>query len=182
MKRRIILITTILITTFALSTSTYASINSKADAAYKKEIKKFSKTVKRTWNKFVDITGDGVHEAIVFGKSKYGSGDTWKIYTYKNGKVKVLFEYSGYGVDKIVAYKKAKSFYYHKIGHGSEAYVWHQLKNGKYQEVCGRVRAQMGDTTWSYGDSQGKQITKSEYKKMVNSLSKAKATKVNLWK
>ena len=40
----------------------------------------------------------------------------------------------------------------------------------------------MGDTTWSYGDSQGKQITKSEYKKMVNSLSKAKATKVNLWK
>ena len=181
MKKLIILITTILIATFALSTATYASTNSKADAAYKKEIKKFSKTVKRTWYKLVDITGDGVHEAIVSGKAKEGSGYILKIYTYKNGKVKELFEHRGYGVEKIVAYKKAKSFYYHKIGHGSEAYVWHQLKNGKYQEVCGRGRAQMGDTSWKYSTPQ-KGITKSEYKKLVNSLAKGSVKRIYPWK
>ena len=177
MKKLIILITTILITTFALSTATYASTNQKADAAYKKEIKKFSKTVKSTWYKLIDITGDGVHEAIVFGKSKYGSGNAWKIYGYKNGNVTLLFDGGEYGLDKIVVYKKTKSFYYHKAGHGFETYAYYQLKNGKYQLVCSKGRSQMEGSSWGYGDSQ-KEITKSQYKKLVNSLSKGKAKKL----
>lgn len=176
MKKLIIIITTLLIATFALSTATYASTNSKADAAYKKEVKKIAKTVKSTWYKFTDITGDGVHEAIIFGKENYGSGNIWKIYTYKNSKAKLIFDGGEYGLDKIGVYKKTNSLYYHRAGHGFESYVYMQLKNGKYEVVCAKSRSQNGGS-WGYNDNKSS-ISKSTYNSLVKKLAKGKEKKL----
>lgn len=176
MKKLIILITTLLIATVAFSTATYASTNSKADVAYKKEVKKIAKTVKSTWYKFTDITGDGVHEAIIFGKENYGSGNIWKIYTYKNSKAKLIFDGGEYGLDKIGVYKKTNSLYYHRAGHGFESYVYMQLKNGKYEVVCAKSRSQNGGS-WSYNNNQSS-ISKSTYNNLVKKLAKGKEKKL----
>ena len=181
-SKLILLITTLLITSYGFTTIANASAdttNRKADSAYKKEIRNFQKFVKSTWYKFTDITGDGIHEAIVFGKTIGGSGNIWKIYTYKNGKVVNILDSSEYGLDKMVVYKKTKSFYYHRAGHGSENYVFMQLKNGKYQLVAVKGRPQDGTVKWSYSHGNNEEISRNEYNKIIKKLKQGKAIKMN---
>lgn len=164
----------------AADAASKASINNKADALYMKKVQRLKKDVKSVWYKFTDITGDDIHEAVIFGKAITGSGNYWKIYTYKGGKTKLLFDGGEYGLDKLVVYKKTKSFYYHRAGHGWEATIFYQLKNGKYKQVAGKGRSFQGvrPGKWSYNNGK-KAISKSAYNKLIRKYKRGKAAKMN---
>ena len=78
-KPIIIIITTILISIAIFSVTTYASTNTKADAAYDKLVNRLKESYRVTRYKYTDITGDGIHEAIIFGKQITDSGTEWRM-------------------------------------------------------------------------------------------------------
>ena len=167
---------------FPVEAASKAETNRVADALYMDKVQEMKSNVQSIWYKFTDITGDGIHEAMIFGKTIGGSGSLWKIYTYKAGTAKIVFDGSEYGLDKLVVYKRTKSFYYHREGHGWEATFFYQLKNGRYKEVARKTRNNndkgLKGGGWGYKDSK-KRISKVAYNKLIKKYKKGKATKMN---
>ena len=120
------------------------------------------------FKKYVDITGDGIKEAIFyFHEKNAGSSYLLKIYTYKSGKLKGLLNDGQYGLYDLYFYKKSKSFIVHGLGHGSEWYDYFKMKNGKFTRVAARSRRVNG-RTW------GKWIYSSKYKSKTKGIKKGK--------
>ena len=92
LKTTLLLLGIIMLFSFSAEAASKAATNSKADALYKEKVQEMKADVKSIWYKFTDITGDGIHEAIIIGKTISGSGNLWKVYTYKSGAAKIVFD------------------------------------------------------------------------------------------
>lgn len=122
-----------LFATVPVSAASKATKNKKAVALYEKKAKKLRYL---EYKKYVDITGDGIKEAIFYYHPKnIGSGRRFVIYTYKNGKIKRILYDVNYGLMKMVVYKKSKTFIANGGGHGNTWDRYYKLSNGKYVEL-----------------------------------------------
>ena len=172
MKRYLLLvITTLAITLFMaipVSAASKAANNKKAVALYEKKAVKLTHLEAK---KYVDITGDGVKEAIFYyHPSNAGSGRMFVIYTYKNGKIKKILNDSNYGLEKLIVYRKSKSFIAYGAGHGNEWYCYYKMKSGTYKEVAMKGRSYSSP---SYPNWYFTKITNSPYKGNRKELTKA---------
>ena len=173
--------------TFAASQSTK---NRRAHALYDKKVTAARKISTSVRYKYFDITGDGVHEALIdYHPKSGGSGHYFCIYTYKNGKVKQLLKEGQYGLDKLTVYKKTGTVIGYGAGHGNEWFRVYKLKNGKYRMIAGKGRrgpapavGSVKNGAWNYWKSGYQSISKSKYSSIVSKLKKGKARKYELTK
>ena len=165
-----------------VSAESKAAKNKKAVALYEKEAKRIN-----AWRpKYVDITGDGIKEALFYyrPKGRGGSGIDFVIYTYKNGKIKCILSDTNYGLIKIMVYKKSKSFIAYGAGHGGEWYAYFKMKSGEYKYIAEKSRrakngGSMTNGPWYYSTGNGmsyKSLTKSQFNKKIKSIKKGKKT------
>lgn len=112
-----------------------ASTNSKAHAAYMKKMRGLADSSGRDMYCFVDLTGDGVDEAVMENYAYGGSGCDLLIFTYKKGKVKRIYKEPEYGLQWIKYYKKTRSLVFYRSGHGGSLYWYAKYKQGKFVNV-----------------------------------------------
>lgn len=165
-----------------------SSKNRKAHILYDKKVKAAKRISTSVQYKYADITGDGVHEAIIdYHPKNGGSGHYFCIYTYKNGKAKQLLKYGQYGLTKLSVYKKTKTIVCYGAGHGGEWYSFLKLKNGKYKEIAGKSRRGIAggwdkNMPWGYWKGNYQSITKKEYTSITQKMKKGKVKKYDLTK
>lgn len=163
-----------------------ASQNKKAIALYEKKAKSLLKetrdTVTSIRGRYKDLTGDGIKECLFIYPDKYGSGLNFRIYTYKNGKIKCILKDAGYGIEKFTVYPKSKSIIMYQAGHGGDAYRYYKMKNGKYKSIAlkGRVSLKGGSErngAWNYSTGSGKTyktMTKKQFNAKIKNMKKGK--------
>ena len=191
-RRILILMLTVIVTAllaaFPVSAASKAKKNQAAVALYEK---KAGKIVNLEARKYVDITGDGVKEAIFYYHPKNsGSGRKLVIYTYKKGKIKKILSDGNYGLIKLIVYKKSKSFIAYGAGHGNEWYRYFKMKNGKYKEAAMKARTDPAfrKSAWyrtkitnsPYKGSR-KELTVAEFNAAVKGIKKGKKKTVKMF-
>lgn len=124
--------------------------NQKAHTVYLKKLRKLGKN--GASYKFVDLTGDGLHEALAeYDPGNMGSGRYFEIYTYKKGKAVRILKFAEYGLTKVMSYPKTKAVVIYCSGHGGEHYEYFRYKGGKYSYVAGKGRSTMkSSSSWNY--------------------------------
>lgn len=161
-----------------------AAKNKKAHIVFKKKARSLGKTYQNVQYKFVDLTGDGIHEMLVDGRSGQGGGHIFYVYTYKSGKAKRILKDGQYGMAFIKSYRKTKAFVMYCTGHGHEHYDYFAMKNGRYKRIAKRWRSgvnggSVGSGAWSYSNGKSKAYTKATFNKKVKKLTKGKTKKVS---
>ena len=154
----------------------------KIRTAYKKKAKAIAKSSQYRGYadyKFVDVYGNSGEELIVMTQAKAGSGNYFFIYTYANGKVKLLLK-EGFGgkcpVTWFRFYKKGKSFIIQRRGWGMEIYYYYQIKGGKYHHALTRSRQSKlagaaKNGPWSYYDCiKNINLTKAQFAKRTKTI------------
>lgn len=159
--------------------------NTKARAAYDEVIKQINATIDRyglqgTYRTFADVYGDSTVEMLTETKPSVGSGRTYRVYTYANGKAFLLLEVGGYGWSSLKFYRSAGSLVVYKSGHGHEGYEYYRLDGGSYAYVAmsGRMSKAGGsleDGSWNYyvdGSSTtfSETVSKAEFNKAISDL------------
>lgn len=125
--------------------------NKKADKAYMKIVSKIFQDTDSEWDTakyadpevaylFTDLTGDGIHEAIIlYRHNTDGSGgQAFDIYTYKKKKAKQIL--TGAGIADFTVYKDSKTLV---VSEGKKGWQWYDcyFYNGKkYVSVGGCKR------------------------------------------
>jgi hypothetical protein len=108
--------------------------------------------------KFADVTADGIDELIMVcaPSKKGGKNSDYLIYTYKNKKVKKIYDYSNYAVVHFRFHKKTKSIITYTLGDNKEGFFIYQIqKNGKYKLLGSKSRVArkagaIEDGIWTY--------------------------------
>ena len=177
-----------------VSTVKAASTNKKADAAFNTKLKALRGSSQSVYYGYVDITGDGIHEALVEYKpfSIGGSGQQFDVYAYKDGSVKRILSTQEYGLSKVIYYKSVGSLILYGSGHGGQWYSYYKLKsNGKYGFKVQRARTAIagGSATngpWSYyKNGTGASVTpisEKSFEKAVAKLETGKKKSFKAWK
>lgn len=160
------------------------SMPSKVKKAYVNKAKSLAKQVnsRMAHYKFVDVYGGSTQEMLCVTKDSSGSGSTLYIYTYANGKAKLLLKTGIYGDNWYKFYKKSNSFVLYRSGHGGEAYLYYRAKGGKYVVTVSKGRYMGASGTygsWSYFDSvANRSITKATFAKQAKKHTVGAAKKV----
>lgn len=160
------------------------SMPAKVKKAYKRKAKSLARQVRSQMAsyKFVDVYGSSLKEMLCVTKDSGGSGSTLYIYTYKGGKVKQLLKTGIYGDQWYKFYKKSKSFVVHLCGHGSDGYMYYQVRSGKYVNTIAKGKHMDGSGSygsWNYYSAiKGKSITKSAFSKQARKHQVGTAKKV----
>lgn len=138
---------------------------------------------------YVDLNGDGIHEALVEYKprTKGGSGSTFAVFAYKKGAAKQILSVREYGLEKCIYYTKTKTLIVYGTGHGGEWYRVYQQKGTKYSAIAQRSRtAKAGGASengpWRY--TKGKketQISKAKFTSLTKNLKKGKKKTLSSW-
>lgn len=173
--------------------ATIAQTNKTADKKYNSKMKAIRKKSQFSIRyKYVDITGDGIHEALVEYKPKTqgGSSQTFDVYTYKSGKVKRILTTTEYGLSRCIYYRRAGSLIVYGTGHGGEWYRYYRLQsNGKYKYVTQKARTAIAggnavNGPWQYyrGGSTLTKITARKFKSLNANLTKGKRLAFSKWK
>ena len=164
--------------------------NKKADRLYEKKLTSLRKTTSYVTCKWVDLTGDGVHEGIYLYQGRVG-GTTEKIdiYTCKSGKLKRILAEEKYGTSKMIVYRKSGSLVIYNAGHGGETYTYYTLKKGVYKLLAFRSRTAVAggsesNGAWKYYNAKAAAITKAKFNKAISGAVKGSKTtlKVSNWK
>ena len=126
--------------------------------------------------KIVDINGDNVKDLLLMEKqSEYNEGGYYKVYTYRNGKLKCL---------KKLAYGRGGNLYYNTKKHmvimvigllgGRETYVYTAQKNSlkKISKFTIDYEATSTGKKTIYRIN-GKKVSKSKYIKTLSTLEKS---------
>ena len=160
-----------------------ASKNKKAKAAFEK---KLGNAEGLEVLKYADVTGDGIVEALLECHPEgYGSGRTFRIYKYSGKKLKKILSITEYGLSHLYYYKKSKSLILYCAGHGDEQYFYFTMKKGKYKYLAERSREAingggMQNGPWYYSKN-SKELTKSQFTKLVKNVKKGKRKKIKMW-
>lgn len=165
-----------------------ASLSSKNQIAHTAYLKKLSKLGKNGASyKFVDLTEDGIHEALAeYSPGNMGSGRYFEIYTYKKGKAVRILKFEEYGLTKVISYPKTKAVVIYCTGHGGEHYEYFQYKNGKYSYVAGKARSTMkSSSSWNYyrkpGINNYTSYSKNTFSSKVKKLTVGKKKNYSVW-
>lgn len=182
-----ILVLVTVVTSIPVSAESKASKNKKAMALYEAKGNALDQEMaSRTYfkyvgKKYVDITGDGIKEALFCYRE--GSGVSLDIYTYKNGAMKQIYSGGGYGLEEITVYKKSKALIEHQLGKG-DMYEYYKLSNGEYKEVGYRlcsVSYTNGKWRYSLKTANGyKTITKRRFNAAINGIKKGKKMTIKI--
>jgi hypothetical protein len=129
--------------------------------------------------KFADVTADGIDELIMVcaPSKKGGKNSDYLIYTYKNKKVKKIYDYSAYAVVHFRFHKKTKSIITYTLGDKKEGFFIYQLqKNGKYKFLASKTRkarkaGAIEDGIWSFKSGK-KKTTNKKFNKIVKKTKK----------
>ena len=172
-----------------------ATLSRKADAAFDKKLKSISSKSQNSLRyRYVDITGDKIHEALVEYKPKTqeGSGETFDVYAYSNGSVKRILTIKEYGLSRCIFYKKTKTLILYSAGHGGEGYGYYQMKkNGNYRFVASKGRnAIAGGGTdngpWQYFKANtattATKITAKQFRSLTAKLKSGTKNSFSSWK
>lgn len=119
----------------------------------------------------VYVDNDSIPELLVMGGSTFHAAGHEKLYTYKNGKVKLVYT----GIDGLGYYKKTGIFY---------SIRYSQMEVREYLKLSGSSSKTLLKKTyrngWSYYDKNEKKISKSIFNKKLKSYTKGKkAVKTN---
>lgn len=157
--------------------ATKAAINKKAKKLYKKQLDKLNRPdITYYVYKYIDVTGDGIVEALVEYHPMGGSGRKFVIYSYKSGKLVKLCTIGEYGLDRLYIYKNG--FIMHCAGHGHESYSYYKkTSDGKFRIVADKGRLMEEGAEWFYYNRQGSQVTKTTFDKLTRRI-KAGSRKV----
>ena len=152
--------------------------NKKAKSAYDQLIASKRKSSSSIAKKYIDITGDGINEALMICDSKSDSTMAcFYVYSYSGGRLSCLLQEEGKHRNmpaEIIAYPGAKALVTYGYFDGHEQYGYYALKSGMYNMMAGRSRysKKVGgeyDGPWSYSSRSGS-LTKSQFDSMVNPL------------
>ena len=154
-------------------------------ALYKKKAPTLDEGMEETRIKFLDMTGDGIEEAMVTYEHYdpvYGGA---YVLTCVNGKVKTILDGAGgYGMDSIYLYRSTRTVLVHCGGRGYEYYDVFSFKNGVFKRIASKTRdesiAYGGDynSKWGYWDSRDSKISKAKYDALTKKLFKGKKTRL----
>jgi len=133
--------------------------------------------------KYADVTGDGVHEALI----STNVGRDFYIYTYRSGKAKCILTGGLYGLNKLTVYKKTGAVTLYGAGHGGEQYAYFKYKSGKYKKAASKSRVAkagggISNGPWYYYSAKGSSVKKSAFNKAIKGLAKGKKTTFNTLK
>ena len=185
------LLLAVLVAGTSVQAASVAKTNKKADKAFDAKL-----AALRTESAFplsyayVDLTGDGIHEALVEHRPSGigGSGSTFAVFAYEKGAVKQLLSIDEYGLTKCTYYTKTKTLIAYGAGHGGEWYRAYQLKSNKYKAIAQKTRtakaggaAENGPWKYTKGKSET-QTTKSKYTSLMEKLKKGKKKTVSSFK
>lgn len=173
--------------------ATVAQTNKKADQKFNSKMKSIRKNSQFSIRyKYVDITGDGIHEALVEYKPKTqgDSSQKFDVYTYKSGKVKRILTTTEYGLSKCTYYRQAGSLIVYGAGNGREWYRYYKLQsNGKYKYITQKTRTaiaggSVSNGPWQYykGGSTLTKITAKKFNNLNAGLKKGKRLAFSKWK
>ena len=189
----ICLISACFLTVPGVQAASVEKINKQADSKYTvkmKAIRKKSQAMIRY--KYVDITGDGIHEALVEYKPKTqgGSSQTFDVYTYKNGSVKRILTTTEYGLSRCIYYRKAGSLIIYGAGHGGEWYRYYKLNSsGKYRYTAQKSRVAIAggggwNGSWSYykGGTSVTSITAKKFKSLITGCKVGQRKAFRTWR
>lgn len=176
--------------TAALTAAPEASasiVNSKVMTAYKGKVKELKKDCRADSNVrvgYADLDGNGVKELICTYKPRnvLNSPDRQIIYTYKDKRVKCLFDYLGIPSYKLTYSQKSNSFSAPCLVKGQKRTTYYKLKNGKYHETASKYYS-VETGKWHYSVTKGsksKAVKKATFAKKISSLQKGKLHKVVL--
>ena len=198
--RRLLIVTLLFFmasTVFCPGQAYAASKNAAAHSAYSTKMKALMKN--NSWIRdgiryyYKDLNRDGSDEVIMlYHDYSKGSSDQFRIYTYKNGKAKLIGSEQIYGLAKIIYYKKTKSLVVWSAGHGNEVYRYFKYSKGKYKPAAIKCRISTKGGSWYNGSWQyykgnfTSSITSAKFKKLVKTIRKGTASKnfysYNKWK
>ena len=172
---------------FTAKVQAASSKNTAADQAYDRVRSSLLRKSSGVTYKYVDITGDGVHEFLAEYNPKIGGPARQVIYTYKKGKAKKVLSSKVYGLSSVIAYKKTKTLVLRGLGHGNEQYVYYKMKNGKYKKLASRARvAKAGGAItngqWYYYNKSSQAVDKTTFSSLINKAAKGKKKKYSVTK
>ena len=159
--------------------------NSKARKKYNSYLKKIKKRYGGVSYAMLDLTGDGIVDLIADYISERGSGNYFKIYTCKSGKLKCIYDGGEYGLGKLLFYKKTKTLIMKTEGHGGQSVSYYKYNGKKFKEVASAGR-HMNDyseeySDWGYTDMRSyEEIGKSEFNSIVKPLKKGSKKVIKL--
>lgn len=145
----------------------------KAKALYKKKINSIYYDSVDYSYKITNIVGDKVPELLINYTAQDDRHGTFKIYTYKKGKLKTILNTSGDNLE-LYQYKKTKTLITAESYHDYKAQSYFQYKNGKYRLKARSCRNDIASPSQWYENSKGNSISKSKFKKTVKKLKKGK--------
>lgn len=156
------------------------SANSKANAKYSKKLKSLldSGNYRGIEYKFVDITGDGINEALfLLAPKKSGSTVVFRIFDYDSatGKIKRILNCRGKYLKKLLVYKSNKTFILEYSGKGAKEYDYYSMKKGVYVLDAYKLRP-ASSNVWQYYNKNGKQISESSFNTLINGVKYGKRT------
>ena len=173
------------------SAASAAKTNKKADKAFDAKIAALRADSEFSVRyAYVDLTGDGIHEALAEYRpsTEGGSGSTFAVFAYNKGAVKQILSVREYGLTKCMYYTKTKTLIVYGAGHGGEWYRVYQQKSTKYEAIAQRARtATAGGASengpWNYtkGKKEATQITKAKYNSLTKNLKKGKKKTLSSW-
>ncbi len=157
--------------------ATKAAINKKAKKLYKKQLDKLNRPdITYYVYKYIDVTGDGIVEALVEYHPAGGSGRKFVIYSYDAGKLVKLCTVGEYGLDRIYFYKNG--FIMHTAGHGHEGCRYYKKSaDGKFRMAAMKGRLSEDGAEWVYTNRHGNEVTKATFDRLTRKI-KAGSRKV----
>lgn len=173
------------ITAIPIPAQAASAKNKKARKAYVVQLKKDKKRWKNEGSKigyvYADLNGDGVEELITRSGNKYLTGVS--IYTYKQGKVKRVYDTEVFSLKCLKYYKSKKVLYeLNSSGLDDDSEGYYKFSGNKYKLKCGSC---VNGKKYYDCFVNGKTKSASAYKKYVKSLvkkSKAKSFNKLKWK
>lgn len=121
----------------AVSADKLSPANKAAHAQYEKKLKSLAKKSRYVYYKYVDLTGDGVHELYVkcrSGKAKGVGKADYYVYTIQYGKPKSILHLTDH-MEPVSYYKSQHVIICHYTNPFSYYSQFYQLKNGKFKRV-----------------------------------------------
>ncbi len=171
-----------------------AATNKKADAVFAEVLETLTEDSSLAPRYILrDITGDGIHEALIEYRplSLTGSAFAFQVYAYNNGAADLILDTTVSGLYKCIFYKSAGSLLLYARGHGGESYTYYKLKkSGTYTPKAYRARKSVSGGSsengpWYYyklTTSGQTIITQKKFNKIVASLQTGKKSSSKAWK
>ncbi len=163
----------------ALSSS--ASTNKAAKKKYKKMVKKLRKKYD-VYYCIKDLTGDGIAELIAdYHNSKDGSGNRFKIYTFKKGKAKCIFNSGEYGMYSLEYYNNNyNALVMSCAGHGGSYDAYYYFNGKKFEWAAESSQSDYSDEVYYRTVDYPEEATEAEFDEIADLITDGNESEITL--